>query len=263
MDEKYGNLSQALLSNLLGGLGFFHGDRGVGASHAPEYEETGLNFWEKASAAMAKAPIVNTAPTSLLTFTPSKPFFPRGFLWDEGFHLLPIIEWDLDLAVAVLRSWLGLMDADGWVAHEQILGPEARSKVLDQFQIQYPHYANPPTLSLLFSILTSKLARKSAYTGRPSAYMSSPAEAAAMLRELYQLLARHYRWFHRTQAGNFGNSYTRPEGAIHGEGYRWRGRTPRHTLTSGLDDYPRADPPHPAELHVDALAWVGSSAHHL
>jgi mannosyl-oligosaccharide glucosidase len=263
VDEKYGNLSQALLSNLLGGLGFFHGDSRVDASHAPEYEETGLNFWEKAAAVMAKAPIVNTAPTSLLTLTPSRPFFPRGFLWDEGFHLLPVIEWDLDLAVAVLRSWLGLMDADGWIAREQILGPEARSKVPDQFQVQYPHYANPPTLSLLFPILISKLARKSAYNGRSSAYMSSPAEAAAMLRELYQLLARHYRWFRRTQAGDFGKSYPRPEGAVPGEGYRWRGRTPRHTLTSGLDDYPRADPPHPAELHVDALAWVGASAHHL
>jgi mannosyl-oligosaccharide glucosidase len=34
-------------------------------------------------------------------------------------------------------------------------------------------------------------------------------------------------------------------------------------LTSGLDDYPRANPPHPGELHVDALAWVGRSAHAL
>lgn len=41
------------------------------------------------------------------------------------------------------------------------------------------------------------------------------------------------------------------------EGYRWRGRTPEHCLTSGLDDYPRARPPHTGELHVDLLSWVG------
>lgn len=69
---------------------------------------------------MAKAPITTTANNSLLSFTPSRPFFPRGFLWDEGFHLLPVIEWDLDLAVSVVRSWLNLMDADGWIGRKCI-----------------------------------------------------------------------------------------------------------------------------------------------
>lgn len=69
---------------------------------------------------MAKAPITTTANNSLLSFTPSRPFFPRGFLWDEGFHLLPVIEWDLDLAVSVVRSWLNLMDEDGWIGRKYI-----------------------------------------------------------------------------------------------------------------------------------------------
>ncbi|KAI1384902.1 glycoside hydrolase family 63 protein [Hypoxylon trugodes] len=262
-DEKYANFSQALLSNLLGGLGFFHGDSKVDYSRAPEYEETDVKFWEKASAAMARAPITTTTPTSLLSFTPSRPFFPRGFLWDEGFHLLPVIEWDLDLAVSVLESWLDQMDEDGWIAREQILGPEARSKVPEQFQVQYPHHTNPPTLSLLFPVLISKLAGTFTYTGHPSDYVPLPAQAKVMMKRLYHPLARHYKWFRHTQVGDFSGKYPRPEGAVVGEGYRWRGRTPMHNLASGLDDYPRANPPHPGELHVDALAWVGASAHAL
>ncbi|KAH8896041.1 glycoside hydrolase [Thozetella sp. PMI_491] len=261
-DEKYAAFAQALLSNLLGGLGFFHGDSKVDLTHAPEYNETEPHFWEKVKAVMEQASITTTEPSSLLSFTPSRPFFPRGFLWDEGFHLLPVLEWDLDLAVSVLQSWLGQMDDDGWIAREQILGPEARNKVPGQFQVQYPHYANPPTLSLLFPILIGKLSKAASYAGHPSQYHSSQNDANTMLKELYPLLARHYRWFRRTQAGDF-EQYMRPKAAVKGEGYRWRGRTPMHTLTSGLDDYPRANPPHSAELHVDALSWVGASAHAL
>ncbi|CAH0055870.1 unnamed protein product, partial [Clonostachys solani] len=259
-DEKYTPFTHYLLSNLLGGMGFFHGDSKADLTHAPEYDETKPMFWEAAKEAMTHADITTRNATSLLSFVPSRPFFPRGFLWDEGFHLLLVIEWDLDLAVSVLQSWLSLMDDNGWMGREQILGPEARSKVPRKFQTQYPHYANPPTFLLLANVLVSKLTGRSTYTGHKSKYISSSQEASALLKRLYPLLSRHYGWFRRTQSGNFGDSYPRPEDAVKGEGYRWRGRTPDHTLTSGLDDYPRANPPHPSELHVDALAWVGASA---
>ncbi len=195
----------------------------------------------KAGDAMSRAPITTARPTSLLSFTLAA-FFPRGFLWDEGFHLLPVIEWDLDLAVSVLQSWLNLMDEDGGIGREQILGPEARSKVPDKFQVQYPHHANPPTLSLLFPILISKLKSTAPYSGHPSVFLSSKDEASTMLKGLYPCSPATTSGFCRTQAGNFSAEYPRPEGCRPGEGYRWRGRTPDHTLASGLDDYPRASP---------------------
>jgi mannosyl-oligosaccharide glucosidase len=254
----YSEFSQSLLSNLLGGIGYFYGDSKVDISHSKEYEETDELFWQKAAEASAHRQPVLKGPSELFTAVPSRPFFPRGFLWDEGFHLEVILDWDMDLALEVIKSWLALIDADGWIAREQILGPEARTKVPLEFQTQYPHHANPPTLYLVLAAFVERLTGQVTYSGKPSYYLTHAAAAEELLFELYPRLKRHYEWFRRTQAGDL-RSYNRPDN--HNEGYRWRGRTPQHTLTSGLDDYPRAQPPHPGELHVDALSWVGSMAH--
>lgn len=48
---------------------------------------------------------------------------------DEGFHLLHIGAWDNALSLEILKSWIDLVDEDGWVGREQILGEEARSRV--------------------------------------------------------------------------------------------------------------------------------------
>ncbi|KAK3938728.1 mannosyl-oligosaccharide glucosidase [Diplogelasinospora grovesii] len=252
---EYAECAQSLLSNLLGGLGFFYGDSMVDSAR---HDETAPEFWKaKPKHSSGKA----TTPKSLLSFTPSRTSFTHGSLWDEGFHLLPVIEWDLDLAIAVIQSWLGQMDGDGWIAREQILGPEARSRVAKDFHTQYPHIANPPTLLLLLPLLVDKLTRTSPYHGHPSTYLASEEKGLELLEELYAKFNRHYNWLRRTQAGNLTNlSYPRPAGAVLGEGYRWRGRTPGHSLPSGLDDYPRPEPPHPGELHVDALSWVAASS---
>lgn len=251
--------TQTLLSNLLGGMGFFHGNSKV--SQVTEDNGIDVQALIASGQAMADTKITMTKPTSLLSFTPSRSFFPRGFLWDEGFHLLPIIEWDIDLAVNVLRSWLAHMSDDGWIAREQILGPEARSRVPEEFQVQHPHHANPPTfLALVLPALLAKLTSKSPNNGHMTKYTTSHTERTILLKALYPSLSQYYMHFRRTQGGTFNVTYPRPDGAVDGEGYRWRGRTSQHTLTSGLDDYPRAQVPSSGELHVDALAWVGASA---
>ena len=61
-------VAKAALSNLLGGIGYFYGR-----------SEVVLPGGRR-----ARAP-----PAGLLTAVPSRPFFPRGFMWDEGFHQVP------------------------------------------------------------------------------------------------------------------------------------------------------------------------------
>lgn len=246
--SKFTTLSESLFSNLFGGIGYFYGDSLVDRSYAPEYDEDNEGFWEETAQARAKAQVVKDPAVELFTSVPSRPFFPRGFLWDEGFHLVPIIEWDLDITLDIVKSWFNLIDSDGWIAREQILGPEARSKVPQEFQVQYPHYANPPTLFLIIDTLIDKL----------NAGSLSDAQADRVkteLQSLYPLLKRQYYWFRKTQFGDI-KSYDR-EAFSTKEAYRWRGRTPQHILTSGLDDYPRPQPPHPGELHTDLISWVG------
>ncbi|KLJ10762.1 mannosyl-oligosaccharide glucosidase [Blastomyces silverae] len=263
---KYMEFSKAMFSNLVGGIGYFYGDSVVDQSNAPEYEEENEGFWEETEEARARAQPSLVGPSELFTSIPSRPFFPRGFLWDEGFHLVPVIDWDLDLTLEITKSWFNLMDEDGWIAREQILGPEARSKVPQEFQVQYPHYANPPTLFMIIEAFVERMqlnkheGRKQAEahglpSGIRSEYLEHPELAVSYLRSLYPLLKRQYFWFKKTQWGDI-KSYDR-EAFSTKESYRWRGRSVQHILTSGLDDYPRPQPPHPGELHVDLISWMG------
>ena len=156
------------------------------------------------------------------------------------------------------------MDEDGWIAREQIIGLEARSKVPPEFTVQYPHYANPPTLFLILEAFMDKVNANKA-SKQPvdndaaemlhSAYVQHPELGEAYIRSFYPLLKKHYFWYRKTQKGDV-KSYDRQAFSTR-EAYRWRGRSIQHILTSGLDDYPRAQPPHPGELHVDLISWIG------
>lgn len=264
--ESLQRFSSHMFSNLIGGLGYFHGDSVVDRSYAEEYEENNEGFWEEAAEARGRRQEKLEGPSELFTTVPSRPFFPRGFLWDEGFHLLPIADWDIDLTLEIVKSWFNLMDEDGWIGREQILGAEARSKVPPEFQTQYPHYANPPTLFFIVDAFISKLGAlngtsplaKEKLAQEPSiysAFLQKPEAGLQYLNELYPKLKKHYQWFRKTQSGDL-KSYDRDAFSTK-EGFRWRGRTPQHILTSGLDDYPRPQPPHPGELHVDLMSWMG------
>ncbi|KAF4120803.1 mannosyl-oligosaccharide glucosidase [Geosmithia morbida] len=265
-DEKYRTFGKSMFSNLAGGIGYFHGHQVIDRSYAEEYEEEGDRFWEEAARARASNKPTFEGPYELFTSVPSRPFFPRGFLWDEGFHLVPIADWDMDLTLEIVRSWFKTMDSDGWIPREQILGDEARTKVPSEFQVQYPIYANPPTLFLIIESFTERLrqakaAGESAETKAGgegdlrTAHLDHVELGEEYMSDMYPLLRRQYDWFRKTQRGEI-KAYDR-EAYSTKEAYRWRGRTETHILTSGIDDYPRPQPPHPGELHVDLMSWVG------
>lgn len=96
------------------------------------------------------------------------------------------------------------------------------------------------------------------YYGRDSMYLAQPETGRALLVEIYRKLKMHYEWFRISQSGDV-EAHAIPSANLN-EGYRWRGRTPETNYPSGLDDYPRAEPPDVSELHLDALCWVGVMA---
>jgi mannosyl-oligosaccharide glucosidase len=90
--------------------------------------------------------------------------------------------------------------------------------------------------------------------GVESQYLNNPELALSFLKSIYGPLKRHYDWFRRTQRGQI-KQYGR-KARSRTEAYRWRGRSEKHVLTSGMDDYPRG-PPHAGELHLDLISWMG------
>jgi len=273
-DPSLQKFSEAITSNLLGGVGYFYGssieDRGF--AYEWDQDEEDVSAEGKSS---GQGPTL-TEPRELLTGTPSRSFFPRGFYWDEGFHLLHIGEWDNALSLEILKDWIALIDEDGWVGREQILGEEARSRVPAEFQTQVPTFANPPTLSMAVTAFIHRLKSQSSGPSDQDLGMGSgfvqttfnvnpersdrnrhlldQEEAHSFLNSIYGPLRRHYDWFRRTQRGQI-KQYGR-KARSRTEGYRWRGRSEKHVLTSGMDDYPRG-PPHAGELHLDLISWMG------
>ena len=132
-------------------------------------------------------------------------------------------EWDNDLSLEILKNWIDLIDDDGWVAREQILGGEARSEVPSEFQTQVPSFANPPTLTMAVTAFIQRLRHHAGptdqdlgldfglgslqlplSTSQPSIgnqYLENRDLALSFLQSIYPPLKRHYEWFGRTQRG--------------------------------------------------------------
>ena len=216
-DDSYISFARAALSNLVGGIGYFNGRSWVTSENV---NQTMMYF-----------------PAPLYSAVPSRSSFPRGFLWDEGFHQLIVNKWDPFITEDVLAHWLDLMNADGWIPREQILGHEAQCRVPSEFIVQHAEHGNPPSFFLTFEALLAS---------------RQGDRHISFLKVVFPRLQAWFHWFNQTQKG------TRPTT------YYWRGRTfdlrvqelnPK-THMSGMDDYPRASHPSDIERHLDLRCWM-------
>ena len=158
------HFAQAALSNAVGGMAYFHGHSRV-------------------QRADGDFPVIDSWETPLFTAVPSRSFFPRGFLWDEGFHQLLISRFNPTLSLDAICHWLDLLNQDGWIPREQILDDEARSRVPDEFIVQRNNRANPPTLFLALDQLIDEGHVKN-----------------GELSAIYPRLVSWFNWFNTTQA---------------------------------------------------------------
>ncbi|CAM6098441.1 unnamed protein product [Calypogeia fissa] len=234
--EKELETARVALSNMLGGMGYFYGQSRVAIPTAFRDDTTKVSdHWEY-------------WPSSLYTAVPSRSVFPRGFLWDEGFHQLLVSRWDRDMSMEILANWLDLVNVEGWIPRELILGEEALSKVPALYINQYTDNANPPALMLVLKFLAEK------YESEKKKGLATKADAE-FFKAVFPRLDVWFNWFLTSQIGKEPDTYY------------WHGRdadtdvelNPK-CLTSGLDDYPRASHPTDDERHVDLRCWIAFAA---
>jgi len=140
------SMAETAVSNMLGGVTEFSG-RQVIERHTADMAlvpgtEPPPSYGQRSSDS------VETEVQTLYTGVPSRAVFPRGFLWDEGFHMAVGASVDPRIPADVFRAWMSTMDSTGWIPREQILGAEARGAVPAEFRVQRRLVANPPAMLL-------------------------------------------------------------------------------------------------------------------
>ncbi|CAN6877438.1 unnamed protein product, partial [Brassica oleracea] len=221
-DAKTLEVGKAAIGNMLGGIGYLYGQSKV---YYHKSKHHFLHYW----------------PAELYTAVPCRSKLPWGQLSDEGFHQMLIWRWDFRITLDIVGHWLDLMNVEGWIPREQILGLEALRLVsnctkIKHDHVQYPDVVNPPTLLLV-------LCGNKFFLYEKKFNDEESAEIVSFLEAWFQWLYTSQKW--------------KKEGSFY-----WRGRdstTVQHscnTVASGMDDYPWASHPSDDEMHVDLRCWI-------
>jgi mannosyl-oligosaccharide glucosidase len=78
-NDSYRDFSRDITANLLGGVGYFYGDSIIDHAFVEEWDREEDGEDDEASTHQSNPRLV--PPMELLTATPSRSFFPRGFYW--------------------------------------------------------------------------------------------------------------------------------------------------------------------------------------
>jgi len=219
------DVRKAALSNLLGGISYTHG-------------------YVKTPGDVPKSVLESL---DILASTPSRKDYPKGHLWDEGFHLLVICRWDRILCMEILRTWFGTMTAPGWIPREQARGEELESLASDpKTLIQYELEANPPTLLLGLGVLMSGLTRDDPDFNTVLEFLNSGIEGKIM---------RWFKYFNTTQR----NLQVDNDHNFRGPLFKWACIEPcqgKNLIGSGFEDYPRTNGLDEPLANLDLQVWM-------
>ncbi|CAI0381113.1 unnamed protein product [Linum tenue] len=229
-------VGKAAIANMLGGIGYFYGQSKIAYPHSALYTCS-----MKVMTIILHIGLLSCIQLSLADPSSLEVFFGMKVFINYSSGQL---RWDLRISLDIVGHWLDLMNIDGWIPREQILGSEARSKVPEEFIPQYPSNGNPPTLFLVIRDLLNGIERN-IFTDVESRDVTSFLERAFIRLEAW------LQWFNITQSGKQKGSYY-----WHGRDNKTTRELNPKTLSSGLDDYPRASHPNEDERHVDLRCWM-------
>jgi mannosyl-oligosaccharide glucosidase len=141
--------------------------------------------------------------------------------------------WSPELHEEITNSWFNLQnETTGWIAREQILGPEARSRAPEWAWPGLITQMNPPVYFLT----------------EWKYFMQESGTSKSFITKIFDKLVLTYNWYKQNLKSDVTNTFI------------WNGRQGDSSLDSGLDDFPRVYNRQPGEANVDIQSWMIASA---
>lgn len=252
-DEKYHKFSQVTFANLFSSLQFSEGLLNYKQSENSNFDS------------------VDLGPYELMHLSPSRNYFPRGFYWDEGFHLATLKLYSSELSLKIIYEWFSvMMDKEtGYIPRELFLGEDTKDGISSKWVTQYGDVGNPDVLVWTFVDILE------------TAIQHNDLDGLSLIKELlvdgglYEWFKKRFAWVIDIHSLNsdkedlcFKKSFLKQKlyDSIEKDSvYQWKDQTNDHCFSSGLDDYPRGMTHNkdeinlyePAcEIHVDLMSWV-------